>query len=405
MNSRQIIELEQRHTSGFYPKRDAAFVRGAGALVRDAEGNEYIDCTAGHGVALLGHCHPAVAEAVARQSRVLITLPEIFFSDVRARLMERLCALLPGGMERIFLCNSGAEAVEAALKTARLATGRNGFVAAKRGFHGRTMGALSATWEPRFREPFLPLVDGFVHVPFDDADAMDAAVTSETAAVIVEPVQGEGGVRPGSRGYFRRLRETCDRAGALLVADEVQTGFGRTGAWFACEHFDLRPDLVCLGKGMAGGLPMGALAMGPAVGELPPGAHGSTFGGNPLACAAALAAIDALEAEGLVAAGREKGAALKRALEGLGAPVIREVRGLGLMIGVDLRKRVTPLLKILMDEGVLALPAGSTVLRLLPPLVISDEQIEAVVGAIARSLERFEKLPANRRAGKRGMAP
>jgi len=389
MNSRQIIELEQKHTSGFYPKRDAAIVRGAGALVWDAEGNEYIDCTAGHGVALLGHCHPAVAEAVARQSRVLITLPEIFHNDVRARLLERLVALLPAGMERIFLCNSGTEAVEAALKTARLATGRTGVVATVRGFHGRTMGSLSATWEPRYREPFMPLVNGFSHVPFDDAEAMDAAVTAETAAVIVEPVQGEGGVRPGSREYFCALREVCDRAGALLIVDEVQTGFGRTGRWFACEHFDLRPDLICLGKGIAGGLPMGALAMGPAVGKLPSGAHGSTFGGNPLACAAALAAIDALEAENLVARSREEGAALKRALEELDAPLIREVRGLGMMLGIDMRKRVTPLLKILMQEGVLAIPAGSTVLRLLPPLVITAKEIETVVAAIGRSLERF----------------
>jgi acetylornithine/LysW-gamma-L-lysine aminotransferase len=389
MNSRQIVDLEQKHTSGFYPKREIAVVRGRGALVWDADGNEYIDCTSGHGVALLGHGHPRVAEAVSAQSRLLITCPEIFYSDARARLLERLTALLPEGMDRVFFCNSGTEAVEAALKTARLATGRGGFVAAVRGFHGRSLGALSATWEPKYRKPFLPLLDGFSHVPFGDAVAMEAAVTEQTAAVIVEPVQGEGGVRPGSTDYFRALRKICNRSGALLVADEVQTGFGRTGKWFACEHFELVPDLMCLGKGIAGGIPMGALAIGPAVGPLPSGAHGSTFGGNPLACAAALAVIEAFEEEDLVERSREMGAVLGEGIEGIASPLIREIRGLGLMMGIDLRKRVTPLLRMLMREGVLALPAGSTVLRLLPPLVITKEQIGSVVGAIDRTLDRY----------------
>lgn len=383
------IEIERQFTSGVYPKRDVAIVRGEGALVWDAEGREYIDCVGGHGVANLGHCHPAVVEAIAQQAQTLITCPEVFYNDRRAELLSRLSAHLPDGLNRIFLCNSGAEAVEGAIKFARLSTGRPGIVATMRGFHGRTLGALSATWKRKYREPFEPLVPAFSHVPFDNLDRMDQAVDEGTAAVLVEVVQGEGGVRPGSPEYFQGLHELCDERGALLIVDEVQTGFGRTGRWFAVEHAGIVPDLMCLGKAIAGGVPMGAVAIGPAVADLPSGVHGSTFGGNPLACAAALAAIDAYEREDLVQRSAEVGAYLRERLQAIESPLIREVRGLGLMVGVELKVRVTPVLQALMERGVLALPAGSTVLRLLPPLVISRGQIDAMVEAIAATLDQL----------------
>lgn len=385
----QLVALEARHTSGAYPKRDLVLVRGSRARVWDADGRSYIDCAAGHGVASLGHAHPAVARAIARQAQRLISCSETFYNDVRAALLARLAALVPQGLDRFFLCSSGTEAVEAAIKFARLATGRPGIVAARRGFHGRTLGALAATWEPDYRRPFEPLVPEFTHVPFDDADAAVSAVTDRTAAVLVEIVQGEGGVRPGSTQYFRALRRHCDNVDALLIVDEVQTGFGRTGRWFACEHHALVPDLLCLGKAMAGGVPMGAVAMGPRVGRITAGAHGSTFGGNPLACAAALAALDAYEREGLVGRAAELGDHALRRLRALESPLVREVRGLGLMLGVELRVRVAPVLRALLDRGVLALPAGSTVLRLLPPFVIEREELDAAIDAVASVLDRI----------------
>jgi acetylornithine/LysW-gamma-L-lysine aminotransferase len=302
--------------------------------------------------------------------------------------LSRLSACLPDGLNRIFLCNSGTEAVEGAIKFARLSTGRPGIIATMRGFHGRTLGALSATWEKKYREPFEPLMPAFSHVPFDNLERLEEAVGEDTAAVLVEIVQGEGGVRPGSPEYFQGLRQLCNERGALLIIDEVQTGFGRTGRWFAVEHAGIIPDLMCLGKAMAGGVPMGAVAIGPAVIELPSGVHGSTFGGNPLACAASIAALEAYESEGLVQRSAEVGAYLLNRLQALESPMIREVRGLGLLVGIELKTRVTPVLQDLMGRGVMALPAGPTVLRLLPPLVITREQIDVVVDAIAVTLDQ-----------------
>jgi acetylornithine/LysW-gamma-L-lysine aminotransferase len=382
-----IIEQESAHTSGVYPKRPLALVRGAGARVWDADGREYIDCVGGQGAANLGHAHPAVVRAVSEQARRLISCPEIFHNDQRARLLDRLAAVAPPGLERAFLCNSGAEAVEAAIKFARLSTGRSEVIAAMRGFHGRTMGALSATWAPAYREPFQPLVPGFRHVPYNDLDAMHEAITTETAAVILEVVQGEGGVHPAVPGYLPGVQLMCEERGALLILDEIQTGYGRTGRMFACEHHALKPDLVLIAKSMAGGLPMGACLIGPRVGSLRPMAHGSTFGGNPLACAAALATLDAMITDDLPGRAARLGSPFMDKLQAIRSPLVRQVRGLGLMIGIDLKVKVTPVLQALQSAGVLALPAGSTVLRLLPPLVIEREDLHRVAEAIAAILD------------------
>lgn len=379
-------EVEDRYSTGVTPKRNVVIVRGKGARVWDADGREYIDCVGGHGTANVGHCHEAVIDAITAQARRLIVCPEIFHSDVRAELLDTLVAITPEGLDRVFLCNSGTEAVEAGIKFARASTGRPEIIAAMRGFHGRTLGALSATWNPKYREPFEPLVPGFTHVPYNDAAALDGAVSERTAAVLLEVVQGEGGVRPGTGEFLRRAQAICRERGALFIVDEVQTGFGRTGRLFACEHDDLRPDILCLAKSMAGGLPMGATVCTERASAVPKMSHGSTFGGNPVMCAAALAAIRVIREERLPERARDLGQYFMQRLEEIKTSEVREVRGLGLMIGVELKGKVTPLLRGLMARGVLALPAGNTVLRFLPPLVITRSEIDTVVECVAETL-------------------
>ena len=375
-----------------YPKRGVVLVRGEGARVWDDTGREYIDCAAGVGVASVGHCNPSVVAAVARQAGRLITCPGTFDNDVRAKLCERLVGIAPPALKRVFLCNSGAEALEAALKLARLATGRTNFVCATRGFHGRTFGALSATHNPKYRDAFEPLLPGFTFVPFNDRRRLEAAVTDRTAGVILEIVQGEGGVHVGAAEFFADLDAWCAERGVLLIIDEVQTGFCRTGKMFASMHHNLRPDILCLAKAIAGGLPMGAVLCGDAIPALR-GKHGSTFGGNPLCCAAALASIEYMQAERLDAQAAEKGAYLMNRLRGWlrdrSSDAVRDIRGLGLMIGLELRHRVQPVLKELLSHGIIALPAGSTVLRLLPPLVITPAELDAVADGVTKVLHRI----------------
>lgn len=384
----EIITLENEFTSGVYGKRDIALVRGAGATVWDADGRAYIDCVAGIAVASVGHCHPAVVQAINQQAQTLITCPEMVYNDQRARFMARLAAILPGDLDRIFLCNSGTEAVEAALKFARLSSGRTEVVATMRGFHGRSLGALSATHKKDYRQPFLPLLPGFSHVPFGNLAKMETAVTENTAAVILEIIQGEGGVRPADPSYFQAVRQLCHERGALLIVDEVQTGYGRCGTMFACQQAGIVPDLICLGKAIAGGIPMGAVGIGSRVVNLAPGLHGSTFGGNPLACAAANAVLDLFAAEGLDGRTAETGAYLLAQLQEINSPLIREVRGAGLLVGIELKIRAMDVVRGLMERGVLTLTAGSTVLRLVPPLIISKEEIDQVVAALAEVLAK-----------------
>jgi len=397
------MDLENAYTSGVYSKRPVVIVRGSGASLWDAEGREYIDCMAGHGVANIGHGRVEIANALAEQARRLITCPEIVYNDVRARLLERLVQLTPEGLEHIFLCNSGTEAVEGAFKFARLATGRTGIIATLRGFHGRSMGALSATWEPHYREPFAPLVPGISHMRYNDLAAADAAINEETAAVIIELVQGEGGVHVATEEYVQGLARLCRERGALLIIDEVQTGFGRTGQLFACSHYNVRPDILCLAKSLAGGVPMGAICLGPRVmesGRISKGVHGTTFGGNPLACAAALATLDIVEREALPQRAARLGAYITERLRALRLPIVREIRGRGLLIGIELKQRVQPYLETLCERGILALPAGPNVLRLLPPLVITEEQVEHVLAVV----EEVLTTPRNHAVGTRFIA-
>lgn len=376
-----FYEIETKYGAGVYAKQQLSIVRGKGASLFDTDGNEYLDCSSGHGVANLGHAHPKVAAAIAEQASTLITLFESYPNDKRAALMQKMASLVPG-LERVFFCNSGTEAVEAALKFARLSTGRVNVMAAMRAFHGRTFGALSATFNKKYRQGVEPLVPGFNHISYNNVEALENAVTDQTAALILEAIQGEGGVYPADKEYLQAARRICAERGALLIVDEIQSGFGRTGRMFAVQHFDVTPDLLCCAKSLAGGMPIGAVLIGEKVQNLTPGAHGSTFGGNPLSCAAALAALSAIEEEDLAGQAAEKGAYLMQKLRQIESPLIREVRGMGLMVGIELKQKVAPYLKALQEKRVIALNAGMTVIRLLPPLVISYEQMDRLVDAL-----------------------
>ena len=385
MITTDIIEQQQKYEMDVYPRRNIAIVRGRGSKVWDADGREYVDCIAGHGVANIGHCHPAVIHALEQQARTLITCPGTFYNDQRARLLEKLVSIAPNRLTRAFLCNSGTEAIEAAIKFTRFTTGKPGIICAMRGFHGRTFGAMSATFQPAYKEVFEPLVPGFTFVPFHNADKLEAAVDDNTGAILLEIVQGEGGVNIGRRRFFDHVQQIARKRNLLLIIDEVQTGFGRTGKMFACEHYEIEPDIMCVAKALAGGLPMGAVLCADNV--LPPkGKHGSTFGGNPLVCAAALAAIEVIEQDDLVTAAAEKGAYFADRLRAINSPLIREVRHLGLMVGIELKQKVQPFLVALMERGVLALPAGATVLRFLPPLTISTTELNVVAEVVHRVL-------------------
>ncbi len=374
-----VREAEERLEVGVYPKRDVAIVRGEGALLWDDTGRQYVDCVGGQGSANLGHCNPYVVAAIEKQARTLLNCPEIFYNDTRAALLKKLVEVAPTGMNRVFLCNSGTEAVEGAIKFARLLTGKTDVIATVRGFHGRSMGALSATWEKKYREPFFPLIPGFSHVPYDNVEAIRNAITDKTAAILIEPIQGEGGVRPPSDDYLPAVRQLCNETGVLLIMDEIQTGFCRTGLFWGAEHWGVQGDIMTVAKSMAGGIPVGAVLIHERFGPLEKSTHGSTFGGNPLIAAAAIAAIQYMQDYKLADRAAKLGEyflAQLRPLAEQDGTVVREVRGRGLIIGLELKQKVVPYLKALMERGVLALPAGPNVLRLLPPLVIEKEQID-----------------------------
>lgn len=376
-------QLEQTYGFEVFPKRDITIVKGKGATLWDEQGNTYIDCTAGVGVASVGHANPQVAAAVAEQANKLVTCPGVFYNDTRAKLLEKLIAISPARLMRAFLCNSGTEAIEAAIKFARHTTGKSHFVCAMRGFHGRTLGALSATH--KHRDQFEPLVPGFSFVPFNNTEKLRGAVNAQTAGVVLETVQGEGGVRLGKVEFLEAAQTLCRAREIPLIIDEVQTGFCRTGRMFACDHYGLEPDILCLAKALAGGVPMGAVLCADWI-EAVVGMHGSTFGGNPLACAAALAAIDYMQVQNLDSDAREKGDYFAQRFGARLPPSVRELRHLGLMVGIELKEKAKPYILALMAQGVLALPAGATVIRLLPPLVITYEELDSVVDALVSVL-------------------
>jgi len=385
METEQLLTLEDSYGLNVYPKRDLVLVRGEGALLFDNNNRIFIDCAGGHGVASVGHGNPIVAKAIGEQAKKLISCPGIFYNDLRAQLLAKLIGVSPRNIHKAFLCNSGTESVEAALKFARFTTKRPNFVCMMRGFHGRTMGALSATFNPNYKKDFEPLVPGFSFAPFNNIEKTEKLVDENCAAVILETVQGEGGVHVAQKEFIREVRRICDKKGALLIVDEVQTGFCRTGRFFSIQHFDVEADMICIAKAMGGGIPMGAVLCSDKIIE-PKGKHGSTFGGNPLCCAAASAVIDYMMENNLATQAQQKGQLVMDRLSSADSPRIRQVRGLGLMIGIELKEKVKPIVLELMKQGVLTLPAGATVLRLLPPLVITKEELEIVAEKIIKVL-------------------
>lgn len=368
-----------------YGKRPLCLERGRGSWLWDDQGRRYLDCIAGLGSVNLGHSHPAVLTTLRDQANKLMTCPGSFYNQAKMTYLEDLIRSAPAGLNRAFLSNSGAESVEAALKFARISTGRSQIISAKGGFHGRTFGALSATFHPKYKKGFQPLVPDFHHISFNDVDQLTQVLNDQVAAIILEVVQGEGGVFPAEKAFLDRARQLCDQFGVLLIIDEVQTGFGRTGQLFACDHFQLRPDILCLAKSIANGLPMGATLVGSAI-QIGVGLHGSTFGGNPLVCAVARTVLQTMIKDQIPQHTQKLGSYLLQNLQNATWQKVRHIRGKGLMIGLELRTRVQPILTQLRDEGVLALAAGATVLRLLPPLTIDQDAIDFLLEKLAKVL-------------------
>lgn len=373
-----LKNIEDQYGLNLFTKRGIILVRGEKARVWDDTGKKYIDCTSGHGVAGIGHANPAVVDALTEQAKTLITCTGSFYNPVRAQLMEKLIFISPFSLSKVFLCNSGTESVEAALKFARLSSGKKEFITAMRGFHGRTMGALSATYNPKYRTDFEPLVPGFHFVPFNNYDAILKTVNNNTAGILLEVIQGEGGVHSGTREYFSQVQKLCNERNIILIIDEVQTGFGRTGKLFACEHFDIQPDILCLSKAIASGFPMGAVLCSEKV-KISTGKHGTTFGGNPLACAVSLATLDVILKNNLVQESEEKGKYFSDKFVKYDLKIVRDVRQIGLMIGIELKEKSQKYINDLQNEGILVLAAGQSVIRLLPPLIISYEEIDIVI--------------------------
>ncbi len=376
---------EDTFMGNLYQRFPVTVERGIGARVWDTDGKEYVDCMGGYGVALVGHQNPRVNGAIREQLDRIITVHSSLYNKTREKFLETLTGLAPDGLTQVHLNNSGAESVEAAMKFARKFTKKKGMVAMKGSYHGKSFGALSLTFHPKYRKAFAPLVERVSFTPFGDAESLRSVVDEDTACIIMEPIQGESGINVAPDGFLQDARRLCDEKGILLIFDEIQAGLGRTGRLWACQHWDTAPDILCLAKGIAGGVPMGATLTRPDIlASMSRGEHSSTFGGNPLSCAAGTAALEAITQDGLVKNSERMGAMFRDGLEELKRrhPIIREIRGKGLMIGVELRFDVREILMGLIREGVLMLYSGRNVLRMLPPLVISERDVAHTLNAL-----------------------
>jgi len=382
---------EDQYLGNLYQRFPVTIEKGLGSHVWDTDNNEYIDCMGGYGVALVGHRNERVVNAIKSQIEKVITVHSSFYNKTREEFLQALIGIAPKGLSQVHLNNSGAESVEAGIKFARKFTGRKGMVAMKGSYHGKSMGALSLTFNPKYRESFQPLVEKVTFSPYGDIDALQTAVDKDTAFVILEPIQGESGIHVPPNGFLQDVRKICDENGSLLVFDEIQSGLGRTGSMWASEHWETTPDIMCLAKGIAGGVPMGVTLVKPDIlSVMKKGEHSSTFGGNPLACAAGTATLQALTQDGLVENAKNMGEKFLRGLNDLKSKhkIIREVRGKGLMIGVELKFEVKDILMEGIKKGLLLLYSGRNILRLLPPLVISDEDV-------TKSLQIVDELLTN----------
>lgn len=378
--------ITQQFEIDVYPRRDVVLVKGENARLWDDQGKEYIDMASGISVANIGHCNPKVVNAISKQAATLITCANTFYNDTKAEFLETLFGVVPSNLKKAFLTNSGTEAMEAAIKFARANTKKTKFIAANKGFHGRTYGALSATYKKEYRDVFEPLVPGFSFVPYNNFEKLTEAVDDDTAGIILELVQGEGGINIGNKEYFPKVRQLCDEKGVLLIIDEIQTGFCRTGTMFAIEQFGIEADMMTVAKSIAGGFPMGALLCSEKI-QIEKGKHGSTFGGNPLACAAGKASIEFMVENQLWKEAEAKGKYFKEKLEAHQLSKVREIRVIGLMIGIELKDKSQPVIVELLEEGIISLPAGTTVLRLLPPLTISYQELDIAIDKLLTVLK------------------
>ena len=370
---------EDKHMGNLYQRFPVVVERGQGARIWDADGTEYIDCMGGYGVALVGHANHRVVDAIKKQAERIITVHSSLYSKTRKEFLDTLMGLAPSKLDRVHLNNSGAEAIEAALKFARRYTGKKGMIAMRGSYHGKSMGALSLTFSPKYKKPFAPLLDTVQFVPFGDANALEDAITDDTGFVIMEPIQGESGIHVAPDGFLQQAKSICEQRGVLLIFDEIQSGLGRTGKLWASDHWGTVPDILCLAKGIAGGVPMGAtLVRSEILDSVKKGEHSSTFGGNPLSCAAGTAALTAITQDGLVENAAHMGKLFMEGLKSLQERhrIIREVRGMGLMIGVEMKFEIKDILLDGIKNGLLLLYSGRNVLRLLPPLVITEKDVK-----------------------------
>jgi predicted acetylornithine/succinylornithine family transaminase len=394
-SSAETIAQFDRYVIGNYRRYPVCLVRGEGSCVWDAEGRRYLDFFPGWGCNLIGHCPPRVVEAVRDQVGTLIHVPNTWYIEAQGQFAQMLSERSFGG--QAFFCNSGAEANEAAIKLARAhghASGRTKIVTVEHGFHGRTYAALTATAQPKYHAGFEPMVPGFAYAPHNDLKAIEALVDKKTAAILIEPIQGEGGINLPAPGYLEGLRKLCDMAGALLILDEVQTGMGRTGEWFAYQHYGIEPDILTCAKALAGGVAAGVMMATPEVAKtLQPGMHASTFGGNPIACRAGVATIETIEADGLLERGRAVGERFRAHFEGFREErpdLVKDVRILGVMIGLELTVDAAPVVAACLERGLLVNATHGTVVRLLPALNIADEQVDE---GCATLLDALRSLP------------
>jgi acetylornithine/N-succinyldiaminopimelate aminotransferase len=385
MTTQETIELFDKYVIANYGRLPRVIVRAKGCYMYDADGNEILDMFPGWAVSGIGHCHPKVVEAIVNQAEKLLHVDNTFYSEPQGVLAKLLSERAFGG--KCFFCNSGAEANEAALKLARLYTAKEKykFITAEGSFHGRTFATVTATAQPKYHEGFLPLLPGFVYVPFNNIEALEKAFTDEVAAVMVEPIQGEGGINIASSEYLAAIRELCDKNQAVMILDEVQTGIGRTGKWFGYQHFDVEPDIITMAKTLGGGVAIGAMMAKPEIAAaLVPGKHASTFGGNALACAAAVAVIEAIEQENLLQNANDLGKYATQKLEELKTkhPIIDHVRGIGLMLGVQLTKPGAKIVDACLAKGLRINCTHETVIRFMPPMVATKEQIDKAIGIL-----------------------
>ncbi len=385
---------EDDFMGNIYQRFPVTVERGLGAHVWDTNEKEYLDCMGGYGVALVGHCNPRVVKALKAQLEKIITVHSSLYNKTREEFLENLIKIAPKGLTQVHLNNSGTEAVEAAIKFARKFTGKSGMIAMNGSYHGKSLGSLSLTFNPKYRKSFEPLVDKVSFSPFGDIEALRSAVNSETGFIIIEPIQGESGIHVAPDGFLQDVRKLCNEKGILLIFDEIQSGLGRTGKMWAGQHWDTTPDIMCLAKGIAGGVPMGATLVRPDIlASITKGEHSSTFGGNPLSCAAGIATIQALTQDGLIENAVKMGKKFRDGLESLKEKhkIIREIRGKGLMIGVEMKFEVKDILLDGIANGLLLLYSGRNILRLLPPLVISESDVTKALEILDRILEKEEK--------------